>query len=102
MLPDLDEYGLLRNPAAWNESVAREIAALEGIGELTDDHWVIIRALREHYAKFGVAPAISQVCHAHGRDWQWVHELFHTCLNAWRIAGLPDPGEEAKSYLSAM
>jgi len=29
------------------------------------------------------------------------HMLFPSCLAAWRIAGLPDPGEEAKAYLSA-
>ncbi len=102
MLPELDENGLLKDPATWTESVARELAARDGIDELTADHWKIIHALREYYAKFGVAPAISQVCHDEGHDWHWAHDLFHTCLNAWRISGLPDPGEEAKSYLSGM
>lgn len=102
MLPEVDESGLLIDSGAWNESVARELAASDGITELTEDHWKIIRALREHYAKFGVAPAMHQICRAQGHDWQWAHELFHTCLGAWRIAGLPDPGEEAKSYLSDM
>jgi len=27
---------------------------------------------------------------------------FTTCLGAWRVAGLPNPGEEAKSYLNDM
>jgi len=60
----------------------------------------VIHALREHYARFGVAPAMSQVCRRQHREPNWVHNLFHTCLNAWRVAGLPNPGEEAKSYLS--
>ena len=97
---ELDDAGLLKNPQQWNETVAREIARQFDIAELTDQHWEVIRALREHHEKFGVAPAMSNVCRQHGRDRHWVHDLFHSCLNAWRVAGLPNPGEEAKSYLS--
>ena len=102
MLPKLDENGLLRNPDTWNESVARELATLDGLGELTADHWKIIHSLREYYICYSIAPPMHQICRAHGHDWQWGHDLFHTCLVAWRVAGLPDPGEEAKSYLSDM
>lgn len=97
-----DEGGLLKDPARWNEALAAEIARLDGIGKLTDEHWEVIRTLRDYYAKFGVAPAMSHICRSHGKDRYWIHDLFHTCLGAWRIAGLPDPGEEAKSYLSGM
>ncbi len=97
-----DEDGLLMDPAQWNETVAQEIARHDGIDRLTDEHWEVIHELREHYARFGVAPAMSHVCHKHGKDRQWVHDLFHTCLGAWRVAGLPNPGEEAKAYLSGM
>jgi len=95
-----DDDGLLIDPSAWNEELAREIARDCEVGELTPDHWDVIHVLREHYARFGVAPAMSQVCRRleHGRH--YVHDLFQTCLNAWRVAGLPNPGEEAKSYLS--
>ncbi len=102
MLPDLDENGLLKDPQKWSESVACELAVQEGLGELTADHWTIIHDLREYYVKFGVAPSMNHICHTHGHDWHWEHDLFHTCLAAWRVAGLPDPGEEAKSYLSSM
>lgn len=97
---EYDEDGLLRDPQRWNEAVAGEIARDLGIGELTDDHWQVIRALREYYAQFGVAPAMIRVCRQHHRGLDWVHGLFQSCLNAWRVAGLPNPGEEAKSYLS--
>lgn len=102
MIPAVDENGLLCDPRSWNESIAGALAERHDIAPLTVDHWKIIYALREHYAKFGVAPSINHVCRVHGHDWHWAHDLFHTCLNAWRVAGLPDPGEEAKSYLSAM
>jgi len=99
---EFDEDGLLKDPAQWNETVAAEIARREGVGRLTEEHWEVIRSLRSHYAKFGVAPAMSNVCHKHGKPRNWVHDLFQTCLNAWRVAGLPNPGEEAKAYLSDM
>ena len=97
---DFDEDGLLLVPAHWSEALAQAIAAREGLGILTDSHWKVIYSLREHYARFQVAPAMVQICHLHGQDKFWVHDLFHTCLNAWRVAGLPNPGEEAKTYLS--
>jgi TusE/DsrC/DsvC family sulfur relay protein len=99
---EFDDDGLLRDPSQWNEAVAAEIARREGIARLTEDHWKVIYSLREHYARFGVAPAMIQVCRLHGRGGSWVHDLFYTCLGAWRVAGLPNPGEEAKAYLNDM
>jgi tRNA 2-thiouridine synthesizing protein E len=99
-LPPLDEHGLLVDPGQWSAAVAQALADYHGIGLLGEEHWQVIRALREHYARFGAAPAMIQVCRAQGHDRNWVHDLFHTCLNAWCVAGLPDPGEEAKTYLS--
>jgi TusE/DsrC/DsvC family sulfur relay protein len=99
---ELDEDGMLIDPAAWNKSVARAMARELGIGELNEDHWQIIAALRDHYAQNHVATAITTILRSHGKDWEWIHDLFQTSLNAWRVAGLPNPGEEAKSYLSDM
>ena len=95
-----DEDGLLCDPAQWNEALAQAIATREGLGVLSEAHWKVIYSLRAHYARFHVAPAMVQIGHMHGQDKFWVHALFHTCLNAWRVAGLPNPGEEAKTYLS--
>jgi len=96
-----DESGLLMNPLDWTPELARELAAQEGIGELTERHWAFLNALRDYYQRFRVPPPTAKICHdlhlKHGSS----HELFHNCLAAWRIAGLPDPGEEARSYLSA-
>ena len=100
--PIFDEYGLLVDATDWTEPLAIRIARDLGIGPLTTDHWKVIRDLRTYYGKFGVAPSMHNLCHAHGRRTDWIHALFHSCLNAWRVAGLPDPGEEAKSYLSDM
>jgi TusE/DsrC/DsvC family sulfur relay protein len=97
-----DEDGLLVVPGLWNERLAMEIARQHDIGELTEAHWKVIHSLRQHYERFGAPPAMIQICRIHGQDRHWVHDLFHTCLNAWRVAGLPNPGEEAKAYLNDM
>ncbi len=99
---EFDEDGLLFNPQQWNESLAQAIANHDGLGLLTEEHWQVIRALRDYYAEFGVAPAMSQICLTLGMDKQCGHALFHTCMTAWRVAGLPNPGEEAKTYLNNM
>lgn len=101
-IPEQDEDGLLRDPEQWTEALAQQLADQLGIGKLSQDHWLIIFALRDYFKKFGVAPAMSNICHSQHKDVLWVHNLFSSCLNAWRVAGLPNPGEEAKSYLSDM
>jgi len=101
-LPELDEGGLIRDPKIWNERVAEELARMLDIDELNADHWRVIHALRDYYNQYGVAPAMKHVCKSFNKDSLWVHDLFGSCLNAWCVAGLPDPGEEAKSYLSDM
>jgi len=98
----LDQEGFLTSPENWNKEVALVLGHDLDIKILTADHWKIIDALRAHYTRFGVAPTIHNICHNFHKEEDWVHKLFFNCLNAWRISGLPDPGEEAKAYLSDM
>ncbi|MGB5260454.1 MAG: TusE/DsrC/DsvC family sulfur relay protein [Gammaproteobacteria bacterium] len=92
--------GFLRDPLLWNEDMAASIACQDGLSQLTREHWVIIRALREHYRKFGSAPpAFSHLCLANHMEKHCVAHLFRSQREAWRIAGLPDPGEEARAYM---
>lgn len=86
-------------PQQWNEALARQIAADDGVGELTQDHWKIIHTLREHFIQYGALPPMRVACDLHRMNPHCVDELFHSPQEAWRIAGLPDPGEEAKSYM---
>ena len=98
----IDENGLLKNSQDWNREVALVIAHDLGIDLLAADHWKVIDAMRLHFDRFGVAPAMHNICHTNHKREEWVHDLFGSCLNAWRVAGLPDPGEEAKAYLNDM
>jgi tRNA 2-thiouridine synthesizing protein E len=97
---EFDEYGLLRDPGDWTPELAQQLAVSEGVAELTDQHWAFLGALRDYYSRFQVPPPTARICHELGMRHGCGHELFPSCLAAWRIAGLPDPGEEAKSYLS--
>jgi tRNA 2-thiouridine synthesizing protein E len=97
-----DEDGLVRDFSSWSESLAETLARDAGIGPLADAHWKIIHAMREHYALLGVAHAMHRICRDAGIERQQVNELFGYCLVAWRVAGLPNPGEETKAYLSSM
>jgi sulfur relay (sulfurtransferase) DsrC/TusE family protein len=72
------------------------------MGALTEAHWKISRAMREHYSKLGVAPSMHRVCHDASIERRQVNTLFGYGLIAWRIAELPNPGEGGKAYLSAM
>jgi len=99
-LPAMDEDGLLCDPSDWNEAIAVELAQVVGIHQLGEEHWAVIFALRDYYKRFAVAPAMVSICHSLNRDGNWIHHLFSSCLNAWIVAGLPNPGEEAKTYLN--
>ena len=74
-----DEMGLLKDPDMWNENIARQIALQDGMGELTDAHWKVIFSLRESYAQDHIPTAIDH------------RNLFPCCMEAWRVAGIPDP-----------
>lgn len=93
-----DEDGFLIDPGSWSEELAQSIAATEGVGKLNDEHWTIIHSLRQNYLNGGL-PAVSHICHANRFDSNCLPDLFLSVKSAWRIAGLPNPGEEAKAYM---
>lgn len=96
----VDESGFLTDPQLWNQGMARVLARIDGIEPLGPEHWAIIYYLREHHMTYGAIPPASQICRTHGMERHAVHRLFGSCQQAWRIAGLPHPGDEALSYMS--
>lgn len=95
----LDEDGLVRDFSLWSEDLAVALARDEGIADLGDKHWRLIHTLRSEYERMSGPPAMRTVCQKASIDRSEVNDLFGYCLVAWRVAGLPNPGEEAKSYL---
>ncbi|MBW8369878.1 MAG: TusE/DsrC/DsvC family sulfur relay protein [Thiobacillus sp.] len=94
-----DPDGFLIDPAMWSESLADRVAQADGLGELNDLQLGLLHALRREFSKHGTVTALSHVCHLTGQSADCMQHLFPSPREAWRIAGLPNPGEEAKSYM---
>jgi tRNA 2-thiouridine synthesizing protein E len=56
-LPATDADGHLVDLRAWSESVAAALAERERM-LLTEEHWAVIRIVRDFYEKTGVSPAM--------------------------------------------
>ena len=95
-----DEDGFLCDGQNWTPSLAEALARESGVSELTAKHWEVIHYVRERYFSIGALPIMRLVCRAAGLDPKSAHHLFSSCKSLWRIAGLPNPGEEAKSYMN--
>jgi dissimilatory sulfite reductase related protein len=95
-----DRDGFLTEPNLWNQEMAERIALEDGISLLTPKHWQVIEYVRGRYFENGSLPVMRLVCRANGLDRQKAHKLFGSCKSLWRVAGLPNPGEEANAYMS--
>jgi tRNA 2-thiouridine synthesizing protein E len=89
----LDADGNLADRNQWNEDVARELAAQEGIPELTAQHWAVINYMRQVFDKEGDAPSIRRLTKESGVDTKTLYQLFPKgpAKRAAKIAGLPKP-----------
>ena len=89
----LDADGNLANRNDWNEAIAREFAAMEGIPELTPRHWAVINFMRSVFEKEGDSPSIRRLTKESGVDTKALYQLFPKgpAKKAARIAGLPKP-----------
>jgi tRNA 2-thiouridine synthesizing protein E len=91
---ELNEEGFLVDPAQWNDEVARALALQEeGLAELSDQHWSVIRFIRAHYLENDGAPMVRQVCKGAGVPLKQIYELFPggPARGACKLAGLPKP-----------
>jgi tRNA 2-thiouridine synthesizing protein E len=101
--PDLfDANGFLRDADRWGRDLAIARAQQLGVGPLLRSHWSVIGYLREHYLICGSLPWEGNVCRELDLADHCIHQLFGGPLEAWKIAGLPDPGEEARAYMENM
>jgi TusE/DsrC/DsvC family sulfur relay protein len=97
----IDEEGYLMNIDDWDESVARTLAERMGFSELTGDKIEILKFIREYYRKYNFFPILRAVCKNVNKPRECMIEEFCVPLVAWKLAGLPHPGEPLKSFLEA-
>jgi TusE/DsrC/DsvC family sulfur relay protein len=90
---DLDAEGFLTDPAQWNDQIAEAIAAENGIPELTDRHWLVVRFMRDRYLQTGTAPSIRSLGKESGVPIKELYQLFPKgpAKLAAKIGGIPKP-----------
>ena len=90
---EVDGDGFLSHPEEWNEEVARLIAAYDGIEEMNEKHWSVVKIIRKNYEEKGNAPMIRTICQESGLRLREIYELFPLgpARGACRVAGLPKP-----------
>jgi TusE/DsrC/DsvC family sulfur relay protein len=97
----VDEDGYLVNFDDWDEDVASELAARANVGELTPESISMLKFIRDHYKAYNFFPIVNSICRNIRAPKDCVAEKFFNPLIAWKIAGLPHPGEPIISLLEA-
>ncbi len=90
----VDEDGFLASLEDWTEEIARVLAAREGIAELPQEKLDILRFMREYYQEHHFFTIVRSICKNVRQPSNCVTEQFIDPVKAWKIAGLPNPGEE--------
>lgn len=91
-----DEEGYLVDPEAWTEEIAAALAAREAI-VLTEEHWSVIRFMREYFAEKHIAPdarfVLKHLAETFGADRNALFRLFPYgyVKQACKIAGMRKP-----------
>ena len=90
---DVDAEGFLTEPTQWTEAIAEEIARDNGIPELSDRHWLVVRFMRERYLTTGAAPSIRALGKESGVPVKELYQLFPKgpAKLAAKIGGIPKP-----------
>jgi tRNA 2-thiouridine synthesizing protein E len=90
---DVDAEGFLTHPEQWNERIAQAIALENGIPELTDRHWLVVRFMRDRYLASGTAPSIRSLGKESGVPIKELYQLFPKgpAKLAAKIGGIPKP-----------
>ena len=96
---EVDDDGYLVDWQEWSEGVATQMAKDEGL-ELTEEHWEIIKFLRDYFQKYQIAPMIKILTKEIGKtmgkekgNTKYLYTLYPAgpAKQACKYAGLPKP-----------
>ena len=89
---DLNDEGFMTDPDQWNEEIGAVLAGNIGI-DMTDEHWAVIRWLREDYKEKGETATTRRVQTVGGFPTKQQFVLFpkKPARKMAYIAGLPKP-----------
>ena len=90
---DVNDEGFFTDPEQWTEEMVPELAAEDGIDELVDEHWTVLRFMRDEYAEKGTGPTVRVLGKASGVSVKELYVLFPKgpAKMAAHIAGIPKP-----------
>ena len=90
---ELNDEGFFEDPDQWTEDMVPELAAKEGIDELDDKHWQVIRFMRQEYFDKGTGPTVRALGKTSGVSVKELYQLFPKgpAKVAARMAGIPKP-----------
>jgi tRNA 2-thiouridine synthesizing protein E len=90
---ELNDEGFFADPEQWTEDMVPELAGREGIDELTDAHWTVLRFVRNEYLTKGTGPTVRMLGKTSGVPVKELYQLFPKgpAKVAARIAGIPKP-----------
>lgn len=93
MVLEVDGDGFLLQPEIWNENIAQQIAKIDGIEDMNEKHWAIVKIIRKNWEEKGMAPMVRTICQEAGVRLREIYELFPLgpARGACRVAGLPKP-----------
>jgi TusE/DsrC/DsvC family sulfur relay protein len=88
----VDAEGFLTDPDEWDEDLAQTLAAQIGV-DLTEDHWKVIRFLRDDFRTRGETATTRRVQAVGGVPVKQQFALFPTkpAKKMAYVAGLPKP-----------
>ncbi len=77
----------------WTEELAAEIARENGIPELTDRHWLVVRFMRDRFHATGESPSVRVIGKESGVSVKELYALFPKAPGklAALIGGVPKP-----------
>jgi len=90
---EVDPEGFMLQPELWTEEIAAYFARIEGIEQLTEQHWAVIKFIRAHYLDNDLAPMVKSICKNANLPLKKIYELFPAgpAKGACKWAGLPKP-----------
>jgi len=90
---EVNDEGFFVDAEQWTEEMAPVIAKDYEIDALTDQHWQVIKFMRQEYFEKGTGPTVRVLGKTSGVSVKELYQLFPTgpAKTAARIAGIPKP-----------
>jgi tRNA 2-thiouridine synthesizing protein E len=90
---EVNDEGFFVHPDEWTEDMVPELARAEGIDDVSDRHWQVIRFMRTEYDEKGTGPTVRVLGKTSGVTVKELYTLFPKgpAKVAAKIAGIPKP-----------